>query len=239
MAIASGPADIESSEGVKSALLVPLGDSALLVRFGDKLSAKANARAIAAARLLEEANLEGVVEIAPNLVSVLLRYNPGLTGFHALSGVVGLVLSAQTPRHSQERRKTTIPVEYGGSDGPDLEDAATACGLSPKEFIEAHTASRLRVLATGFAPGFVYCGMHEKKLSVPRRKKIHAMVAPGSIIFAAGQTAIVATQVPTGWHVIGRTDFMNFDPTRFPPTRLVAGEEIRFVSNAPDDRRSE
>jgi len=84
------------------------------------------------------------------------------------------------------------------------------------------------VLATGFAPGFVYCGLHESALNIPRRVKIHSRVAPGSILFAAGQTAITATPIPTGWHVIGRTGFANFSPDRDPPTLLEAGDMVRF-----------
>lgn len=230
MADDNGLTDLEAGEASLAARLVPLGDRALLLRFGDRLSAEANRRAIGAAHLLVRAKLAGVQEIAPNLVSVLLRYNPAVTSFFGLSMAVRLALaSAESPQNENPRR-VEISVAYGGDSGPDLEEAAACCGLCVEKFVALHNGSRLRVLATGFAPGFVYCGMHEKTLCVPRRKKIHAMVPPGSIIFAAGQTAITATPVPTGWHVIGRTKFQNFDPARTPPTRLEAGDEIRFVS---------
>jgi inhibitor of KinA len=84
------------------------------------------------------------------------------------------------------------------------------------------------VLATGFAPGFVYCGFHEAGLRVPRRAAVRPPVAPGSVLFAAGQTAIAATPVPTGWHLIGRTDFINFDAMRDPPTILQEGDLVAF-----------
>jgi inhibitor of KinA len=84
------------------------------------------------------------------------------------------------------------------------------------------------VLATGFAPGFVYCGFHESALRTPRRAAVRPPVAPGSVLFAAGQTAIAATPVPTGWHLIGRTDFINFDAGRSPPTRLREGDLVAF-----------
>jgi allophanate hydrolase subunit 1 len=34
--------------------------------------------------------------------------------------------------------------------------------------------------------------------------------------------------MPTGWHVIGHTDFTNFDPMHSPPTLLSAGDFIQF-----------
>jgi inhibitor of KinA len=87
----------------------------------------------------------------------------------------------------------------------------------------------MRVLATGFAPGFVYCGFHARDLVVPRREQVRPLVPAGTVLFAAGQTAIAATPVRTGWHVIGRTAFQNFDPKSDPPTTLKAGDTIRFT----------
>ncbi len=210
------------------ALIQPLGDCNLLVRFGDRLLDKANGRAIAAARTLADASLPGVKEITPSLISVCLRYDPMQTGFVQLSNSVSLALSSTDQAPEAGAKIVEIDVSYGGKFGPDLEDAAAQCAHSSEDFIAAHNNAHLRVLATGFAPGFVYCGMHEKHLHIPRRKKIHAKVPPGSVIFAAGQTAITATSVPTGWHVIGRTDFRNFDPAKNPPTQLAAGDIIRF-----------
>ncbi|RYI78382.1 MAG: carboxyltransferase domain-containing protein, partial [Acetobacteraceae bacterium] len=89
-------------------------------------------------------------------------------------------------------------------------------------------AAPLRVLATGFAPGFVYIGFHEVPLHVPRRAEVRRQVSAGTVLFAAGQTAITSTAIPTGWHVIGHTDFRNFDPAGLPPTRLAAGDTVRF-----------
>ena len=58
-------------------LLQPLGDAALLVRFDDRLSDAANRRAIALAADLAANPPAGVAEIAPGLVSVLLRLRSG------------------------------------------------------------------------------------------------------------------------------------------------------------------
>ena len=54
------------------------------------------------------------------------------------------------------------------------------------------------------------------------------MVPAGTVLFAAGQTAIAATPIRTGWHVVGRTQFQNFDPSAEPPTRLAPGDEVSF-----------
>ena len=135
--------------------IVPLGDSALLVRFGTRLTDPANRAAIALADLLES--------------------------------------------------------------------------MSRADFISQHNAQALRVLATGFAPGFVYCGLHADDLIVPRRAAVRAAVPPGTVLFAAGQTAITATELPTGWHILGHTDFTNFDPGTTPATQLKGGDHVRFT----------
>ena len=204
-------------------MIVPLGDSAVLVRFSDRLDERANKAAIALVRRLETHPIIGVVETVPNLVSVLLRYEHG-TDPDAIGGELRLRLRGLDVA-SGSGRHWSVPVTF---DGPDLEEVAAALSLSPAEFIKRHNAGALRVLATGFAPGFVYCGMHEDALHLPRRTTVRSAVPPGSVLFAAGQTAITATEMPTGWHVIGHTSFRNFDPQVHPPTRLEAGDVVEF-----------
>lgn len=206
--------------------LMPLGDGAILVRFADRLDLDANAAAIGFAGSLEAARLAGVVEIVPNLVSVLVRYDPQRIGYPALAGEIGLVDRAV--QRKAPARTHAIAISYGGKDGPDIEAVADRLGLDVPDFIRAHGAAQLRVLSTGFAPGFIYCGMHDEDLQVPRRESIRQSVQPGSVLFAARQTAIAATAIPTGWSVIGRTRLINFDPATNPPTRIRAGDTVTF-----------
>ena len=209
--------------------LLPLGDSAVLVRFADRLSDASNRTAIAFSRSLDAEPLPGVVEVVPNLVSVLLRYDALQTDFRSVAGELRLRLSRTEPASIREPASWTVSTRFGGEDGPDLAKVAELLGMSVDAFVTAHNDTELRVLATGFAPGFVYCGMHDAALVLPRRPTVRPSVPPGSILFAAGQTAITATEMPTGWHVIGRTDFCNFDPRAAVPTQFAAGDQIRFV----------
>jgi len=208
--------------------LLPIGDQALLVRFATRMDADANAAAIDFARRLRAAPPLGGLEIVSNLVSVLISYDPAQTRFADLAGQVRLALGRPEPSEMPEPAQHTIKVTFDGEDGPDLEEVAAQLKLSAEAFIAAHNAKPLRVLTTGFAPGFVYCGMHGDELNLPRRTQVRAKVPAGTILFAAGQTAITATPIPTGWHVIGRTEFRNFDPEAPQPTKLAAGDEIVF-----------
>lgn len=203
-----------------------LGDSAILVRFGSRLDEMANRRAIGFAAALEREPVAGVLEVVPSLVSVLLRYDPLKSRHQDISGEVRLRLLGAL----EERQGAThlVGIRFGGQAGPDIEEVAALLKMSSDQFIARHNATPLRVLATGFAPGFVYCGFHPEALNLPRRDKVRALVPAGSVLFAAGQTAIAATDIPTGWHVIGQTDFANFVPQADPPTRIRAGDTVAF-----------
>lgn len=207
--------------------LVPLGDSALVIRYAERFDLAANRCAIAMARLLEREGVAGALEIVPNLVSVLVRFDPLATGFSEIAGEIRL-LSARNRVDEISPERHDIGVRFGGADGPDLDAVAEAAGMSASDFIKAHNREPLRVLATGFAPGFVYCGLHDDRLHLPRRAEVRARIRAGSVLFAAGQTAIAATSIPTGWHVIGWTALCNFDPDSNPPTRLRPGDIVRF-----------
>lgn len=204
-------------------MIQPLGDNGLLVRFADSLSDEANRSALAFAGAASAAAIPGVVEIVPNLVSVLLRYDPANISFDHLAGEVRLLASIDQAFVGGAEH--LVDIDY---DGEDLAEVCETLGLDRAGFIAAHRAAALRVLAIGFAPGFAYCGFHDEAMAVPRREQVRPSVAAGSVLFAARQTAIAATTIPTGWHIIGHTALRNFDPEANPPTRLRAGDTIQF-----------
>lgn len=209
-------------------MILPLGDRGLLVRFGEVLSDEANRAAIALAARIETATIPGVVELVPNLISVLVRYDAAKLSFDRLAGEIRLLV---TPSDGSPATGTlhTAAVRF---DGDDIEEVANLVRLPVAEFIRAHNAAALRVLATGFAPGFIYCGLHAEALQVPRRSVVRRQVPAGTVLFAAGQTAITSTPIPTGWHVIGHTGFRNFDPLGEPPTFVRAGDNVQFEAAA-------
>lgn len=211
------------SFAMNSPTLLQLGDRALLIRFATDISDPANLAAVALARRLDEEGIDGVEEVVPGLVSVLLWLRSA-ADFGRVRGEVMMKIddNATAPPASTRHR---MAVEF---DGKDLAEVAQRLSLTPDAFVARHNARPLRVLATGFAPGFVYCGFHEPELVVPRRESVRPIVPAGTVLFAAGQTAVSATPIRTGWHIIGRTSFQNFDPAENPPTRLRAGDHVVF-----------
>lgn len=206
-----------------AAAIEPLGDLGLLVRFGRQLTDDANSAALHFAARLAADPVPGVVEVVPSLVSVLVRYNPGQVSWQRLAGELSLRM--QGGAAPPESKLYSINMRF---DGEDLAEVCATLNLSAEAFVAAHNATALRVLTTGFAPGFVYCGLHDQNLVLPRRTVVRQKVEAGTVLFAAGQTAIAATDIPTGWHVIGHTEFRNFDPASAPPTVLSAGDFVQF-----------
>ncbi|WP_029039909.1 5-oxoprolinase subunit B family protein [Cucumibacter marinus] len=220
---------VESIGTMPNAILHPLGDAALLVKFGNDVGSGANRAAIGFADILKRARLPGVAEIATSLVSVFVGYDPARVSFQVLSGEIRLRLPGTLPALPDMGEPFPIEVEYGGAGGPDFQAVCDALELTPDELIAAHQTGTPRVLSGGFSPGFVYIGPHEANLTVPRRETLREDVPAGSVLFAAGQTAITATRIRTGWNVIGRTDFRNFDLARTPPVTLMPGRIIQFA----------
>ncbi|HJU27338.1 MAG TPA: 5-oxoprolinase subunit PxpB, partial [Rhodanobacteraceae bacterium] len=220
----------------------PLGEDALLLRFGDSIDAAVNSRVQADAARLRAAKLSAVEDIVPAYASLLLRFDPlawgegGGDSPHArLQSAVDSILRDSPPGvAAAESRAIDIPVCYGGNFGPDLEGVATHSGLDPGEVVARHTAAQYVVAMLGFAPGFPYLLGLDPALHIPRRATPRTRVPAGSVAIGGAQTGIYPRELPGGWQVIGCTPAVLFDPQRDPPALLSPGDRVRFraIENA-------
>jgi len=110
----------------------------------------------------------------------------------------------------------------------DLDAVAAATGLAVTDVINRHSARAYTVDLLGFVPGFAYLSELDRSLHLPRRAEPRPRVPAGSVAIAAAQTAVYPLDTPGGWHIIGRTETMLFDPAREPPALLRAGDTVRF-----------
>lgn len=208
--------------------ILAAGDQAWLVRYGEAFDPNLTRAAQALARRLAAEPIEGVVEVMPTIASVLVRFDPLMADPSAIRGALDAATAEVSMSRTTWGRSWRLPVLYGDEAGSDLDAAAAQLGMSAAQLIEAHAASELQVLMLGFAPGFLYAGLLDETWDLPRRAQIHDEVLPGSVLLAVRQTAVTATRVPTGWHVIGRTPFLNFAPARNPPVLIESGDTIGF-----------
>lgn len=226
----------------------PLSEDALLLRFGTGIDAATSARVHAAARILRDAGLRGVIDIAPAYASLLVRFDPlawpgpgegdpahpmlaeqlrtCLQATHTHSGVAPG--NAHEPPPAAGVRAIDIPVCYGGDHGTDLDAVAERAGLSRDEVVARHVAGDYTVAMLGFAPGFPYLLGLDPALHVPRHASPRTRVPAGSIAIGGAQTGIYPRELPGGWNLIGRTPLALFDPARERPCLLAPGDRVRF-----------
>lgn len=219
----------------------PMGDAALLVELGDRIDLATNARVHALARRLDArqtdeqpagqaADLRAISSLTPGYTSLLVTYDPARAGADELTASILRLLDALPtvpPRFTAH--PIEIPTRYGGEFGPDLEFVARFHGISPQDVIRIHTGATYQVFMIGFVPGYPYLGIVPAAIAVPRLETPRRAVPAGSVGLAGQQTGIYPRASPGGWRIIGRTDPQLFDPTRDPPARLRAGDQVRFV----------
>ncbi|MGV8953490.1 MAG: 5-oxoprolinase subunit B family protein [Cypionkella sp.] len=211
--------------------LLPLGQSATLVRFGDGQSAN-SMLALNFSGQLEVAALAGVVEIAPSLSSVQVRFDPALVSREGLNQALTALLNRdETGTKSQKPiRLWTIPACFGGESGPQLAQAAALAGVREAEAIAEITAAPLQVMAIGFAPGQPYLGTLPPNWAMPRQSDLTPQVPVGALVVAIRQLVLFANPSPTGWRWIGSSAFLPFKADRSDPFALRPGDRIRFAA---------
>jgi len=204
-----------------------LGDSAITIRFGTEKSPALLARIQAAAATIARAKLEGVEDIVPAYLAVTVFYDTLNRNYADLAAQLLKVCESVDEKAADPAgaREHVIPTRY---DGIDLESVAAATGLSTEEVITRHTARTYRVDLLGFVPGFAYMSELDESLALPRLSQPRPRVAAGSVAIAAHQTAVYPLDTPGGWHIIGTTEVVMFDPIRPEPALLRAGDTVRF-----------
>ena len=182
--------------------LLPLGPDGLLVRFSDRLDEPANRAALAFRAMLTETQFRGVIETATSLTSVYLRFRPDHVSRADLVERVQQALDGNdwfTSPLPKGRTLWHVPVAFGNEHGPGLDAAAQLAGLSPEAAIAEVTATTLRVLALGFAPGQPYLGFLPQHWNIPRQSEVTPEVPRGAVVIAVRQIIPFANAAPTGW----------------------------------------
>jgi inhibitor of KinA len=221
--------------------IVPLGDSALIVRVreqfedapGDSLN-----EVLQTFQQLRSAAIPGVIELAPAYTSVAVFFDPvevakaSRTASDIFDWVAARIGVATVPKRRRNRRSASrtveIPVCYDQEFAPDLDEVARHAQISTEQVVELHNTADYRVACIGFVPGFPFMAGLPKKIAMPRRSNPRKEIPPGSVGIGGAQTGIYPLRSPGGWNLIGRTPLKLFDPIKNPPVLLRAGDRVRF-----------
>jgi len=228
--------------------IVPLGDSALIVRVREQFEDAPEEtldEVLRAFQLVQNAAIPGIVELAPAYASVGVFFDPiaiakdsarpGQPSEWLAERIRGVVATgAKRGRRGKTKkgdvRPVEIPVCYDLEFAADLEDVARHAQISTKEVVDLHSAAEYRVSCIGFVPGFPFLTGLPKILATPRRVTPRKEIPPGSVGIGGAQTGIYPLRSPGGWNLIGRTPFKLFDPAKSPPAFLRAGDRVRFCA---------
>jgi inhibitor of KinA len=233
--------------------IVPLGDSALIVRVRERFEDAPDqtlSEVLRTFRRLQDAAIPGVTELAPAYTTVAVFFDPIVVANAApkldqaldrLMERVREVVAADANRGRRVRstrsdaRSIEIPVCYDAQFALDLDHVASQAKLTPMKVVDLHSRAEYRVSCIGFVPGFPFLVGLPKELSTPRRATPRKEIPAGSVAIGGAQTGIYPLRSPGGWNLIGRTPLRLFDPKKTPPTFLRAGDRVRFRAITRDE----
>ena len=207
--------------------LLPAGDTALVVEFGDRIDRRISARVLALARRFDEAGIAGVIETVPTFRSLMVHYDPLVLPAAALGArIAELMQGLQATEHAG--RLWRLPACYDPRLAPDLDEVAARTGLSPAQVIERHSSITYYVYMLGFLPGQAYMGDLAPELALPRRQAPRLKIPAGSLAIATTMTCIFPRQTPCGWHLIARSPVALWEIAPRPRALLAPGDRVVF-----------
>ena len=221
--------------------IFPLGDAALIIEFGDQISAETNDRVLKLARFFDANSFAGLIEIVPAYASLAVFYDVSIvrrnfpefpTAFEAVKKFTENALQNLGDLEKNAPRLVEMPICFDEKYALDLDSVAALNDLNPGEVIEIFLAPVYRVYMLGFLPGFAYLGEVDDRIAAPRKTAPRLRVPKGSVGIAGRQTGIYSLESPGGWQIIGRTNVELFTPNKQKPSLLQAGDSVKFYEKS-------
>lgn len=214
--------------------LLPLGDTAWTLEFGDSIDPALHARvlglaeALGAARASAGAPFSAIVDVIPTFRSLTVHYDPLATDGERL-GQDLLHLAQSAGSTSQVGRQWVIPVCFDPEYAPDLDELAQSKGLSRDAVIALMCEASFQVYMIGFMPGFPYMGGLPTVLEMPRLASPRKAVPARSLAVAGAMCAVYPWESPGGWRLLGRTPVPMFSASEADsPSLLASGDRVRW-----------
>ncbi len=208
--------------------ILPTGDRALTVEFGNEIDEHINARLMSFIKVLSNEKIKGVEEFVPSFRAVLIHYNPGVLSFADMKERIFDALKRPVSESIRKKRIVKIPVCYEGECAPDIDFVASHAGLSKEEVIKIHTQKPYLIYMLGFQPGFPYLGGLDERIHTPRLSSPRLKLEAGSVGIGGKQTGLYPMESPGGWQIIGLTPVRCYNPEKERAIPYSAGDYIQF-----------
>ncbi len=181
------------------------------------------------ARLKSQLDKE-LLDIVAAYTTVLVCIDVRIIALRAAEQKIAALLASlpENPAKNSDHHCIEIPVYYGPEVALDADAVASHCGLDFETVCDIHSKGCYQVYAIGFAPGFAYLGDTAPQLSTPRMATPRLKVPAGAVAIAEQQTAVYPSELPGGWHIIGKTplNIIDFSLPNLSP--FETGAQVRF-----------
>lgn len=203
----------------------------IYVEFCDRIDPYCSSKVVSLDRMLAARSPRWLIEAVPSYGSLALLVDTNQSTPQAVDAELSEICASIPPAsRASEGRLHELPVRYGGEYGPDIAFVARNAGISEDEVVAIHTSKEYLCYMLGFTPGFTYLGNIDDRIAVPRLETPRLKVAAGSVGIAGNQTGFYGVESPGGWRVIGRLQTKTFDVKNEPPSSVLPGDRVRFLS---------
>lgn len=230
--------------------LLPLGDTAWTVEFGEQIDPLLHARVLGLASALaplrravpaggakerdeceardecDDFGFAGIVDVVPTFRSLSVHYNPLVCDGERL-GEALLALAKTAGSARAQGRCWRLPVCFDEDFAPDMNDLAAAKGLTREAVMALMCEATFQVYMIGFMPGFPYMGGLPSVLEMPRLASPRKAVPARSLAVTGAMCAVYPWESPGGWRLLGRTPIPMFAASETAsPALLASGDQV-------------
>jgi urea carboxylase len=237
------------------------GDRYIEVELGDEMSFELNFRVHGLAAAIRQANINGIVELIPEMASMQISYDPDCISFNDVVRETLSLYAAAAQRDDVEldSRLFYVPLlyfdpwteacvnDYRTKVAEKVADPDLLCelnGLPDRAALRrVHSSTEYWVAALGFWPGL--CSLMpldtRVRLIAPKYNPPRTWTPKGTIGLGGGITCIYPDQTPGGYQIFARTPMPIWDRTqrlnafRDSLALFRAGDRVRFVPIARDE----
>ncbi len=213
----------------------PFGETALLIEWPSKIDEEILFDILSFQKEIESTLFEKIDETFNTYNSLAVFFNPEIISYEKLLESVKQLRKGEQIADPHSGNVWEIPVCYDPFFGIDLEAISKTKKIPIDELTELHLGNTYTVYFTGFLPGFLYLGGLSEKLFIPRKETLRSKILKGAVAIGGYQTGIYPQESPGGWNIIGNCPIPLFDASKNPPTRIHAGDKVKFVSISKEE----
>ena len=217
--------------------IIQIGEDSILVQYEDEISRDVNLKVLNLSSVLKQLSDPGIKEIVQAYRSLMVYFDPFIMSARQLIEIVNNTAKNIDKFDSPKPRLIRLPTVYGGEFGLDLERVSQKAGISQDEVVIIFSKHLYPVYCLGYLCGLAYLGGVPHQIQLPRLDSPRPRVPVGSVGFAGNQANVLPITTPSGFNYIGRTFVPLYDPRKFPPTIIQAGDYVQCPAVSEETAR--